>query len=120
VHPTLGGLRHLKHFSTPYHFFARTASRLPAPARLTQTVGLSVGADDYLTKPFSPRELVARVKAILRRSRTTHDKPAERPSLQLGLFSIDPERREVRWCSASSGRVRAAEVLPQACSAASW
>ena len=36
---------------------------------IDKVVGLSVGADDYLTKPFSPRELVARVKAILRRSR---------------------------------------------------
>ena len=36
-------------------------------------VGLEVGADDYLTKPFSPRELVARMKAILRRSEPQHD-----------------------------------------------
>jgi two-component system alkaline phosphatase synthesis response regulator PhoP len=59
-------------------------------------IGLSVGADDYLTKPFSPRELVARVKAILRRSRTPLDKVAERPSLQFGALSIDPDRREVQ------------------------
>jgi DNA-binding response OmpR family regulator len=53
-------------------------------------VGLSVGADDYLVKPFSPRELVARVKALLRRPRTTASMSAP-----LGL-EVDEPRHEVR------------------------
>ncbi len=61
-----------------------------------KVIGLSVGADDYLTKPFSPRELVARVKAILRRNRTAPDRANDRPVLNFGALSIDPERREVR------------------------
>ena len=46
-------------------------------------VGLSVGADDYVTKPFSPRELVARIRAMLRRPRTTPTSPAARGSGRL-------------------------------------
>jgi two-component system alkaline phosphatase synthesis response regulator PhoP len=59
-----------------------------------KVVGLSVGADDYLTKPFSPRELVARVKAILRRSRHTAA-PQELAPLTFQTITIDLVRREV-------------------------
>ena len=59
-----------------------------------KVIGLSVGADDYLTKPFSPRELVARVKAVLRRSRTDRGGSDEELLAFPGL-TIDPARRTV-------------------------
>jgi DNA-binding response OmpR family regulator len=59
---------------------------------LDTIVGLEIGADDYVTKPFSVRELVARVRAVLRRS---EEAPLERTVLDVGGFVIDGGRREV-------------------------
>jgi DNA-binding response OmpR family regulator len=60
-------------------------------------VGLEIGADDYLPKPFNPRELVARVHAILRRSQSSSDTPAPSDeTLRVGDVDLDPRSRVVR------------------------
>jgi two-component system, OmpR family, response regulator MtrA len=55
-----------------------------------RVLGLELGADDYVTKPFSPRELVARVRSVLRRTRGVV--PAT-PLLSVGRVTLDPDRR---------------------------
>ncbi|HZD19018.1 MAG TPA: response regulator transcription factor, partial [Actinomycetota bacterium] len=59
-----------------------------------KVAGFEVGADDYLTKPFSLRELTVRVKAILRRAERARPAPAAEPVARGGLL-IDPARRQV-------------------------
>ena len=68
---------------------------------IDRVVGLEVGADDYLTKPFSMRELLARVKAMLRRVRMMREEvhasdSGESNVLRFGNFSLDLDRRELR------------------------
>jgi DNA-binding response OmpR family regulator len=58
-----------------------------------RVLGLELGADDYLVKPFSPRELVARVRAILRRTR---EGPPPQEVVTLGELQVDLRRREAR------------------------
>ncbi|MGD0751789.1 MAG: response regulator transcription factor [Anaerolineales bacterium] len=62
---------------------------------IDKILGLELGADDYLTKPFNPRELVARIKAILRRAERTAVQPDAAP-IHLADLTIDPVRREAR------------------------
>ena len=82
----------------------RARSRLPIvflsskDEEIDRVLGLELGGDDYVTKPFSPRELVARVRAVLRR---THPEDAPTaPSdtaLTRGALRLDPERFEAHW-----------------------
>jgi two-component system, OmpR family, response regulator CpxR len=80
----------------------RASSRLPVlllTARgedVDRIVGLEIGADDYLPKPFNPRELVARIRAILRRSGTVSDQKGIPRSLKVGAIELDPATRTVR------------------------
>lgn len=65
-----------------------------------KVLGLELGADDYMTKPFSPREVVARVKAILRRSQAQFDEPVledEDDSIRIAGVKIYPDRYEVYY-----------------------
>ncbi len=60
-----------------------------------RVVGLELGADDYVTKPFSPREVIARVRAVLRRTSGRAGEPEHAGTLTFGALAIDGDRREV-------------------------
>ena len=83
-------LRELRTFSGAYVIVLTARSE-----ELDKIVGLSTGADDYMTKPFSPGELVARARAMLRRPRGSGTEPEDEPPLSLDGLEIDPGAREV-------------------------
>ena len=93
--PGLDGLevcRRLRTFSDAYVIMLTAKAE-----EIDRIVGLEVGADDYLTKPFSPRELIARVRAMLRRPRrgTAEAPPDVLPPQRFGSLLIDHARHEV-------------------------
>lgn len=97
--PGLDGLevcRRLRTFSDAYVIMLTAKAE-----EIDRIVGLEVGADDYLTKPFSPRELVARVRAMLRRPRRGRlSLPDVLPPQHFGSLVIDPGRREATLAGA--------------------
>lgn len=92
--PELDGLSVCRHIrsraQTPILFLSARSDELD------RVLGLELGGDDYLTKPFSPRELVARVRAILRRAEPARETDAEASTLRHGEVQIDLDRHEVR------------------------
>ncbi|MBZ0291529.1 MAG: response regulator transcription factor [Anaerolineae bacterium] len=80
-------LQHIRRESDAYVLMLTAKSE-----ETDRIVGLTIGADDYVTKPFSPRELVARVKAILRRDRNA---AAESSNLNFAHIRIDSQRHQV-------------------------
>jgi DNA-binding response OmpR family regulator len=94
--PDFDGLevcRRVRQFSDAYILMLTARAE-----EIDRIVGLEVGADDYLTKPFSPRELVARVKAMLRRPRSPSSPRTDVPvPLVFGALTIDESRHEITF-----------------------
>lgn len=95
-------LTHLRRDSNVYVILLTAKSD-----EMDKVVGLAIGADDYLTKPFSPRELVARVKAALRRLRMP-DTASQAQSLSFRHVRIDPSARQV-WVDEKAVELTAVE-----------
>lgn len=84
-------------------------------AEAHRVLGLELGADDYLAKPFSMLELVARVRALLRRMEQMRAPPTATASMRFGPFRLDAERRELCRQSRAPDECRgavSAQVLP--------
>ncbi|HEY5179928.1 MAG TPA: response regulator transcription factor, partial [Dermatophilaceae bacterium] len=82
--------RQLRTFSDAYVIMLTARSE-----ELDTLIGLSVGADDYMTKPFSPRELTARIRSLLRRPRTTAHEAGEQQVRTIGDLSLNTGSRQV-------------------------
>ena len=96
--PGLGGFEILRRIRAAHGTSARTPV-LMLTARgdeVDRIVGLELGADDYLPKPFNPRELVARINAILRRARPADDAASAPLRQSVGDVELDAASREVR------------------------
>ena len=92
--PGIGGIEALRRIRA-----ASTVPVLMLTARgddLDRIVGLELGADDYVPKPCMPRELAARLRAILRRSQQSGELPAQAP-LVVGPLKVMPAQRRVEW-----------------------
>ena len=74
---------------------------------IDRVLGLEIGGDDYVTKPFSPRELVARVNAILRRARSAPPPPAQNKAMSHGGLAIDQDARSASMHCAPVSQARA-------------
>lgn len=91
--PTLDGIevcRQIRTFSDAYVVMLTARSE-----EVDTLIGLSVGADDYITKPFSPRELMARIQAMLRRPRTPRNAGDQHEVLTFGDLTVDVQGRDV-------------------------
>ena len=85
-----------------FELFKRIQAQCGAPVifltarsdEIDRVVGLELGADDYMAKPFSPRELVARIRTVLRRVQKTQ---TAAPAVPSGVIAIDEERRRIRY-----------------------
>ncbi|HTN94967.1 MAG TPA: response regulator transcription factor [Gallionella sp.] len=93
--PQMSGIEVLKHI--------RSTSRMPVlmlTAKgddIDRIVGLELGADDYIPKPCTPRELVARIRAILRRTQPADAGDKSAQPISVGLLTIWPEQRRAEW-----------------------
>jgi two-component system OmpR family response regulator len=84
---------------------------------IDRIIGLEVGADDYLPKPFNPRELVARVRAILRRTREAHRVSETPPRETYGFagWTLDAASRDLTSPSGEAVPLTGGEFIPRGC-----
>ena len=82
---------------------------------MDRVLGLELGADDYVVKPFSSRELISRIRAILRRPRA--ERPRRPSPWSIGELEVDPGARTVRPRGAAETRAKGVRSVGRACSA---
>lgn len=68
---------------------------------IDRIVGLELGADDYISKPFSPREVCARVRTVLRRLKKERESESAAQPERIPLFAIDDDRKQISYCGAA-------------------